>query len=359
MPRVPRDVNQSTSPTTVGELFEAFKAGFKARKFSAGLLIAFIDLFQHLETPKLGMKGWNDFVRRFPPLDSNRRGAANTLTVQHKGSQITLRRFYDPVETFFRAEHHRMDYPNCAPHATQAWNEARYRPWLDVLVSSSSNQLDWLRQKVVDFILQTLPDHSAFDVEEAEGPSLFATALSGFDMSAQTGERTGAPFQGLIFGFLRADNPHLQVTSSKVRSGGARHGAVGDIDCWNGARLALTAEVKHFTLSKDDVTREISDFAERVRQKGARGLVVAIDFDDEASEAIADLGLVPVSVDDLLHHVRLWDSQKHSIAVTYTAYAFLRVEMSASLAERFQAFISENSAELSSEVVTDEDAGEE
>lgn len=339
MARQPRDVNILTSVANVDDLFRAFQAGFRARKFSAGLLIAFIDMFRHLGTPSMALQGWDDFIARFPPLETNRRGAANTLTVAHMGNQLTLRRFYDPVETFFRAEHHRMDYPNCAPHATQAWGEARYRPWLDLLVASSSSDLTRLRDMVVKFILDTLPDHSTFDAQEKAEPPLFSMALSNFDMAAQTGERSGAPFQGLVFGWLRADNPHLQVTASKVRTGGARHGAVGDIDAWNGARLALTAEVKHFIMSEDDVTREITDFAERVRQRASLGLVVALGFGEGAADMVANLGLVPVTVEDISDDVRLWDTHKQAMAVNYVTYCFLRLEMSAALTDRFQAFI--------------------
>jgi len=340
MARSPRDVNNLTSNSSVDELFDVFRAGFRARKFSAGLLIAFIDMFKHLGTPNLELGGWQDFEGRFPPLETNRRGAANTLTVDFEGGQLTLRRFYDPVETFFRAEHHRMDYPNCAPHATQAWGEARYRTWLDILVKAPEGELNRLRNRVVDFILRELPDHSTFDAAESVKPPVFTICLSSFDMSAQRGERSGAPFQGLVFGFLRADNPHLQVTASKVRSGGARHGAVGDVDCWDGTRLALTAEVKHFVLTDDDVVREITDFAERVRQKGALGLVVALGFEEAAAARVKGLGLTPVSHETMIDHASLWESKKQEMAVDYTMFSYLRLEMSAVLTDRFRDFVS-------------------
>ena len=58
-------------PQTISDVFGAFTAGFRARKFSAGLLVAFIDMFLHLETPTMGFRGWDDFTQRFPPLDTN------------------------------------------------------------------------------------------------------------------------------------------------------------------------------------------------------------------------------------------------------------------------------------------------
>jgi len=46
----------------------------------------------------------------------------------------------------------------------------------------------------------------------------------------------------MVFGFLRADNPHLQIEIDKVRTGSKRLQRVGDIDGWEGARLAISAE---------------------------------------------------------------------------------------------------------------------
>lgn len=340
MPRAP--ATPPPPPTDVDGVFEQFQLGFRSRKFSAGLLIAFIDMFLHMGTSARGLAGFADFSQAFPPLEMNRRGAANTLTVAYGGTQLTLRRFYDPVEAFFRATHHRMDYPNCAPHATQAWSEARYRPWLDVLTNASEQALRSLRQRVVDFVFESLPDHSTFDAAQRARPDLFRLALAGFDMGAQSGnERTGAPFQGMVFAFLRADNPHLQVTASRVRSGGARHGAIGDIDAWDGASLSLSAEVKHKSLDGADVTREISDFAEKIRQRAALGIVVALSFDVEAIDNLIEMGLMPVTLDEIINHVRLWEPHKQALAVRYAEYYFLRAEMSAPLTDRFRAFITE------------------
>ena len=343
-----------SNPSSTNKVYEDFVSGFRRRKFSAGLLVAFIDMFLYMGAPARRFENFGSFETVYPPLETNRRGAANTLTIEFGGTQLTLRRFYDPIEAFFRATHHRMDYPNCAPHATQAWSEARYRPWLDVLVSSSERDLSILRQRIVDFILEELPDHSTFDAAERARPDLFRLALVSFDMSAQIEERTGAPFQGMVFAFLRADNPHLQVTASRVRSGGARHGAIGDVDAWDGSRLALSAEVKHKALFKEDVDREITDFAGRIRQRAALGLVVALRFDNEAVEAVVELGLSPVSLNDLVNQVSLWEPHKHAFAVRYAEYYFLRSEMSAPLTRRFMGFIAQAIERFGSPEVADE-----
>lgn len=91
-------------------------------------------------------------------------------------------------------------------------------------------------------MLSNLKSH-AFDPSSVKiKPSLFQLLLEEFDLTAQKGEPTGAAFQGMVFGFLRADNPHLQIEIDKVRTGSKRLQRVGDIDGWEGARLAISAE---------------------------------------------------------------------------------------------------------------------
>lgn len=112
---------------TSDEIFAEFVAGFSARKFSAGLLIAFIDLFTHLGVPGAGMTSLADVLARFPRQLMTAAGArANTLIVSIDRGTVSLRPFYNAAERFFRAEHKRFDYPSCAPHATQAWVDYIY-----------------------------------------------------------------------------------------------------------------------------------------------------------------------------------------------------------------------------------------
>jgi hypothetical protein len=67
-------------------------------------------------------------------------------------------------------------------------------------------------------------------------------------MTAHKGELTGTSLQGIAFGFLRADNPHLQIEIDKVRTGSKRLQRIGDVDGWEGARLAISAEAKQFEI---------------------------------------------------------------------------------------------------------------
>jgi len=288
--------------------------GFRARKFSAGLLVAFIDFLLELKVPGAGFKDLDAVLAKYPRQEVTAQGKrANTLIVRDDERTLSIRPFYNGVERFFRAEKKRFDYPSCAPHATQAWQD--YRDWWDVLVSSSPEELR------VD-------------------PPLFARILEDFDLTKHAGERTGAAFQGVVFGFLRADNPHLQVESHKVRTGSKRLQRVGDVDCWDGARLAISAEVKQLRVPEADVP-EFEAFGSETGRRAALGLVIALDFEAEARVKLTGLGLKPLDLDNLLEIVELWDPMKQRIAAMAFVYYAKHVEQNSVLSKRLLGFLND------------------
>jgi hypothetical protein len=325
---------------TPDQLYEEFVKGFPARKFSAGLLIAFIDLFDRLDVPATGAASFEDVLKRFPRQMQTAQGKrANTLIVAlPEGGTVSLRPFYNDAERFFRAEHKRFDYPSCAPHATQAWQD--YGAWLDALSKFSAEQLAQLRQQVADFVLETLESQAFDPASVTVEPPLFRLLLEGFEMTARKGEPTGAAFQGIVFGFLRADNPHLQIEIDKVRTGSKRLQRIGDIDGWEGARLAISAEVKQLALKLDDVP-DLEGFANETGRRAAIGLLVALEFEEGAREAIEALGVKPLDVDEMLAIVALWDPLKQRTAVNSLVYYARHVEKNSSLAGRIEAFLKE------------------
>src|SRR4051812_47010279 len=119
---------------TPDELFKEFESGFHGQKYTAGLIVAFIDMLTRLGVPGSGVASSEDFLHRFPKQEKTSTGKrANTLIVmQPNGKTLSLRGFYNTAERFYRAEHKRFDYPSAAPHATQAW--AYYEHRLNALV---------------------------------------------------------------------------------------------------------------------------------------------------------------------------------------------------------------------------------
>ena len=331
---------------TPTEVFDDFRASFRSRKFTAGLLLAFIDFLVELSVPDLGLLSFEDFLVRFKRQTMTAAGKrANTLIVDRGGGQtLSIRPFYNRAELYLRAEQKRFDYPSCAPHATQAWSD--YIPWLDALVSFRAQDLSALRERICQFVLKELESHE-FDPSSVKiEPPLFRLLLERFDLTAHKGERTGAAFQGVVFGFLRADDPFLQMEIEKVRTGSKRLHRVGDIDGWEGARLAMSVEVKQYVLAPDHIA-SLEGFANETGRRAALGIVAALGFDDGVRERLNQLGVRSLDVCDMQRTVALWHPLKQRAAVSSLVYYVLHVEKSSALAKRIEAFLDDVASEWS------------
>lgn len=327
------------------QVYDEFVAGFSKRKFSAGLLVTFIDFLRYLDVGNSNFEDLNDFSKCFPIRSENKNGSkTNQLLVDiGDGETLGIRSFYNDVQAFIRAEKKRFDYPSCAPHATQAWRD--YKGWLDALVTFSDDELRSLRRWVIEFILRELPSHELDPSTVRTEPPLFRLLLEEFDMDAHKNELTGAAFQGTVFGFLRADNPHLQIEIDKVRTGSKRLQRVGDIDGWEGARLILSAEVKSKVLQTKEVA-DLEGFANAVGQRGAVGLIAALDFEYGVREEIEGKGVIALSRRDLITTVRLWDPLKQRTAVSGLLYYVMHVEKNSSLGRRLQTYFTETAEKV-------------
>jgi hypothetical protein len=325
-------------------IYDELVGGFQNRKFSAGLLVAFIDMLSSLGVAGAGFSGFSDFLKTYPRREFRSEGKrANTLIVGiASGKTVGLRPFYNTVETFFRARHKRFDYPSCAPHATQSWKD--YEHWLDALCTFNAEQLAELRERVCAFVLDTLPSQAFDPSAVSREPPLFRIVIESFDLSLHPKEVSGAACQGLVFGFLRADNPHLQVEIDKVRTGAKRLQRVGDIDAWDGARLALTAEVKQYVIGEEhldsfDSFGGFANFVNEVNGRGSIGIIAALGFAAGVRKTIKESGLHALDLNDLLGIVQLWDPMKQRTAVASMVYYVKHVEKNSALTTRLQGFL--------------------
>lgn len=321
---------------TPAELQDDFQRTFQGARFSAGLLVAFIDLLTEIDAPSGGYANFADLVSDFPLRETNTTGnPVKQLEVfTPSGGRVAIRGFYNRIETFFRAEKKRFLYPSSPGHATSAWRG--YIRWLDALVTYSPEQLSALRQAVVDYVLAELPAEEIDPNQIQREPALFELVLTDFDLAPRGAELTGAALQGLVFGFLRADNPHLQIEVDKVRAGGRRLGRVGDVAGWSGTRLSISAEVKQYVLTS---VTALEAFASEISQRNAIGIVAALGFSGTVAEDLESRGLIPLSLDRMLGIVRMWDAQKQRIALDSALYYFDHIEKSSALRDRVQAFI--------------------
>ena len=134
----------------------------------------------------------------------------------------------------------------------------------------------------------------------------------------------------------------MRVEIDKVRTGSRRRDRIGDIDAWEGGRLAITAEVKQRELTEEHVS-ELAKFAGDVAIRGAIGMVVALSFTPGAKEGIEAMGLIAIDIDDLLRIVSLWDPMKQRTAVASFEYYAHHVERNSSLSNRLRAFVKDRS----------------
>lgn len=207
------------------------------------------------------------------------------------------------------------------------------------MVGFSEAQLEDVRDRSKQFVLDTLKpvvfDPSTVKVE----PPIFKQVLEEFNFADRArGEPTGAAFQAMVFGFIRADAPHLQVETRKVRTGSARLKGIGDIDAWEGDRLVISAEVKHYVLPEGDLAG-LEHFSHEIHQRAALGLVVAEDFADGVRDAIKKLGLNPLSLGDLVQIVSLWDPVRQRAALNAFQWVVVQKEQNTGLIDRVNEFL--------------------
>jgi hypothetical protein len=325
---------------TPDNVLEQMKAGFtvgggrlaKPRRYVAGLLIAFADFFLELDTPAQNFKSLADFFGKYSQITEG----VSTLTVRTPDGQKTIRPAYERAHRFFIFESKRLDYPRSQPYATGKW--ADYREWLDAMVGFSRGDLERIISETKDFVLTTLKPHVFNPLGVRIEPPIFYMLLRDFPFRMRaTGETTGAAFQAAVFAFIRADAPHLQVESRKVRTGSARQAGIGDIDAWEGDRLVISAEVKHFVVD-ENILEDLDFFGSEVKQRAALGLVIAEDFRENGRAKIEETGLRALSLADLARIVSLWDPVKQRAAINAFQYVVVHKEQNGPLMERVDKF---------------------
>lgn len=325
---------------TKEEIVEDMKRDFrgegagKPRKYVGGLLPSFCDFFLELDIPSRDYSSLPDLFADFPQITVG----VSTLTVSLPGGgQKTIRPAYERYHSRYIVEHHRLDYPRSQPYATGKWSD--YRHWLDSLVSMTADDLQWIAQATVAFVLAELKDQSFDPSTVRSEPPIFKWLLDDFDFGARAkGEPTGAAFQAMVFGYIRADAPHLQVEARKARAGSARTKGIGDIDAWEGDRLVISAEVKHFVVGESDVGT-FAHFAAAVTERAALGMIVAEDYQDGVRNQISALGLHALSKSDVLRIVSLWDPLKQRAALNAFQWVVVHKEQNSGLIGRVQEFL--------------------
>lgn len=327
---------------TTDEIFDEMKEQVtredrrSRRVFAGGLLPAFCDFFIELNHPQAGYASLNDFYAKHPAITDG----VNTLTVLPNNTgkkRKTIRQPYEKVAHFYVVDNNRVTFPSAAPHATGQWRD--YQRWIEALVTFTPVQLTDLADRAKEFMLSVLPERKFDPSSVVVEMPIFHIILQRFPWEARRGsEKTGAAFQAMVFAFIRADAPHLQVETRRVRTGSSRVQGVGDIDAWEGRKLTISAEVKHYEFTATDVD-DIKKFIGKVQERGALGMVVATTFEAGVIETIEGKGLRAITIADVSRIVSLWDPLKQRAALNAFEYAIWQKELSVELGERLDEFL--------------------
>ena len=324
------------TPTDIIDDMKGELALKRPRTYVGGLLPSFCDFMIAMNTPGQGFKSFADFIATHPLVTVG----TSTLTVERNGNPddvATIRPFYNKIHNFYLFKEKRIGYPRSEPYATGKW--ADYRRWLDALVTFSKSEIEEVRRRAVDHMLSVLVKREFDPSKVVVDPPVFLMLLEQFPWDKRAkGEPTGAAFQAMVFAYIRADAPHLQVETRKVRTGSAKLKGVGDVDAWEGQKLTISVEVKHHVFRSDDL-EHCDPFVEEVRQRGALGMIVAWDFASNVADEVQSAGLVPLTIADLVKSVRLWDPVKQRAAMNAFEWAVVQKEQSPGLIERYEAFM--------------------
>lgn len=330
-----RVANKSEAVQTIYSLLD--NGPHKRRKFLLGLLFSFITLAEEL-TQQAKSESIINVFKKYPPIKETSKGKANSLSL---GSPVlSLRNHYNEVEKVIRHYLQRVSYPNCAPHATQAWEQ--YQQQFEKICSISGAERLALAQALWDRILK-IPYLEAEDGVKREVRP-FEFVIQNFINSHN--EPPGAVLQGFVYAYYRADSPSVTFRPYKVGAGSSRVGAAGDIDGWVGTILALSVEVKDLPITEDNLN-EFDQFQFQLsRWPNCTAIVVAQSFTEQAEKYLNEHQILCMTRKTMIKNVSYWDVPKQKLAIRELNYYFGVIQGHPKLIERFKKFCDENEISL-------------
>lgn len=274
------------------------------------------------------------------PIQTEASGrTVNTLNfrVGGDGKKVTLRPRFNEAAEVIRIGM-RRDHPSAAAHATQAWPP--YRPLIELLFQMAPNARTRFAEYVWEHGVLAAPERRwATKAERIVRP--FEKVLADFDThNARPG---GALFQGLVYGFFKADSPGLTLESHQVNTGSSRVDMPGDVAGFRGNEVELAVEVKDYEITVQTVESVLVDFLEDlVEAPNTTAVVVAEKVDDASRERLAESNVIAISRQELRDRVITWDLPKQQEALRGAIYYLSRIQKKTQLVERLVDFLTEH-----------------
>ncbi|MDQ5821647.1 MAG: hypothetical protein M3540_09415 [Actinomycetota bacterium] len=322
--------------------FESLLRGqIRSRRFVPGLAMAFISMAE-TALSLADVDSVDDVLAQFKRQETTaQEKPVNTLNLVVGETLVRLRPAYNAAEHVFIHGLRRYDYPNAAPHATQAWPQ--HVDMLTAVFAMSPEERKAAAEVVWKVILE-LPEQGRRSIADAS-PRPFETVLTDFP-GTQQGEPGGAILQGLAFAYYRADAPNVTLETGKVGASSRRTGRAGDVDGWNGAELVLSIEVKDEELTDPEDPTLDGFLANLAEWPDATAIVVVRGATGEVVEELADVNIRVLTRDSMRDAVVRWDINKQSLAAREFHYFLVRVQRDSGLIERYEAFLEEQGIEL-------------
>jgi hypothetical protein len=280
--------------------------GFDSAKMILGLAIDFTVVAEKLSQLRADATLFrpnfseSDFQSDYVREQSAKR---NTLTFIQGKETVGIRGIENRVIDLFHGLN-RTGYTAAAPHNTAQWERFSESLLIPAFRLSRSGRY-YLCDYLINLGLARMTGNR-FYATRLQRPRLFEAVIREYDRTNRKNENSGAVFQGIAYGYFKADCPHLSLVVDKVRSGSRRQRRFGDIDGYHGLHLEISVEAKDMKIALDNAG-QIRRFLEDVRETRVQGIVFAKEISEDVLPDLAVAGVVPMAELSLLAAVSLWD----------------------------------------------------
>lgn len=312
---------------------------FSRMKYILGTAMDFTILAQRVNKNDKGYEPnleTEDIFERYNRVQEKGDETLNTLTLRDdSGKEYGIRKTEERVLGLFHEELNRLDYPSAYVYNTGQWH--KYQDLLELCFQLSEAGRYCLLEELIDYGLGQMKRSEEF--EGNPRVRLFPQIVTAYPRGEFEDENAGVVFQAIVYGYFKADRPHLSIVVDKVRTGSSRQKRIGDIDCYTDLKVEMSVEVKDFTLNEDHYKKELGTFVEDVNEAGIRGAVYARDMQGALRRKLEDRGIYVQTQDDMLDTVRGWDWPKQDAAFRGTIHYLAHIEQNTNAVGRLQEFV--------------------
>lgn len=260
-----------------------------------------------------------------------------TLTLKYDGERFGIRSVHEEITDLFRGELQRTNFPSAAPHYTGEWE--RYQDlleWSFRLSRAGRYKAAW---RLFELGLDRL-EANTLTTREPTFPRPFLSVLQEYPRQ-HADEEAGSVYQGLAYGYVKAEWPHLSLRASKLRTGSARQHRYGDIDGYVGPDLMISVEAKDKRIDASNVSKELGSMMELAEKTTAIAIAMCRTVDDAARERLTDAAVQIITDRDIKQQLATWDYHKQNRALQGMIHFLANVEENPDATQRLLSFLSD------------------